>query len=287
MRSPRLLVIDGNTAEARARQVAAGGRRMADAYADLLRSIRADAAVDICRPTDEAADLPDAAKLGDYDGVAMTGSALNIYDRGPAIGRQIDLVRSVFASGSPYFGSCWGLQIATVAAGGTVRRHPDGREIGIARPIRRTGAGASHPLLAGKPDPYTAITVHLDEVERPAPGTTVLAENDWSAVQAAEIRCGPGVAWAVQYHPEYSFTDIAVTMRRYAPALVQQRLFTNEADAARHAGELKELDDRPDDPVLAARHGADQTVLDPAVRTLELKNWLDWLVLPTMSQRGR
>jgi len=283
----RLLVIDGNTAEARARQVAAGGRRMADAYAELLRSLRSDAEVDICRPTEVEAELPDVTKLRGYDGVAMTGSALNIYDRGPAIERQIGLMGAVFASGTPFFGSCWGLQVATVAAGGSVRRHPGGREIGVAAPIRRTAAGAGHPLLAGKPDPYAAITVHLDEVERPAPGTTVLAGNEWSPVQAAEIRRGSGVAWAVQYHPEYTFDDIAVTMRRYAPALVEQGLFGSEADAAQHAAGLRDLGERPEDTALASRYGADASVLSAPTRTLELQNWIDRLVVPTRAQRGR
>ena len=89
---------------------------------------------------------------------------------------------------TPLFGSCWGLQVVTVAAGGTVRANPKGREIGIGRRIALTPAGREHPMYAGKASVFDAVTVHLDEVETLAPGTTVLAANAQSDVQAAEIR---------------------------------------------------------------------------------------------------
>ena len=51
----------------------------------------------------------------------------------------------------PAFGSCWGLQIAAVAAEGDVQRNPLGREVGIARRILPTDPGRSHPMLEGRP----------------------------------------------------------------------------------------------------------------------------------------
>jgi hypothetical protein len=97
MSSPRLLVCEGNTAELRAKQVEAGGVAMSDGYADLLRELLPGAVVDICYPADPGANLPLGGVEG-YDGVAITGSALNVYDGGPAIEPQID--KSAF-SGIP------------------------------------------------------------------------------------------------------------------------------------------------------------------------------------------
>ena len=59
----------------------------------------------------------------------------------PEVTRQIDLVRAALATGTPMFGSCWGLQVITAAAGGSVRKNPKGREIGFGRGIRLTEAG--------------------------------------------------------------------------------------------------------------------------------------------------
>lgn len=145
----RILVVEGNTAEARARQVEAGGVTMSEGYAELLRWLLPDAVVDICFPADPGANLPIGGLEG-YDGVAITGSALNVYDGGPAIDRHVELARAVLKSRTPLFGSCWGLQIVTVAAGGVVRPNPKGREIGIGRRITLTPAGRDHPMYAAK-----------------------------------------------------------------------------------------------------------------------------------------
>lgn len=287
MSVPRLLVIEGNTAEARARQASLGTRPYAESYVDVLRSLQPEVTPDIIRPADEGVALPDIGALSLYDGVVLTGSWLNIYEGGGPIERQIELIRRVFASGTPLFGSCWGLQVATVAAGGKVRRNPKGREIGIATPIQRTTAGKSHPMLAGKPDPYVAITVHLDEVEVPAPGSTVLAGNDWSTVQAAEIRHGNGVAWAVQYHPEFSFTDIAAVTRRYGPDLVKSGRYASEHEVEHLAEQLQRCENRTLDPGAGIALGVDDSVLNAPLRRRELANWFEHLVFPAMRERGR
>src|SRR5262249_58046625 len=106
---------------------------------------------------------------------------------GPEIQRQIDLVRTVLAAGTPVFGSCWGLQLLMVAAGGSVRRNPKGREVGFGRAIRLTTAGREHPMFAGKGDSFEAVTVHLDEVETLAPGTSALPLNAMPGLPPAPL----------------------------------------------------------------------------------------------------
>jgi GMP synthase (glutamine-hydrolysing) len=287
MSGPRLLVVEGNTAEGRARQSAVGGRVASDGYADLLRKLCPGARVDICFPADMGANLPDRGGLEGYDGVAITGSALNIYDLGPSIMRQVELARAVFETDTPFFGSCWGLQVATVAAGGTVRRNPKGREIGFARGIMLTDAGEEHDLYWDKGPVFDAVTVHMDEVEETARGTTILATNAWSAVQAAEIRTRRGTFWGVQYHPEYSFGDIASVFKRVKSAVIEQGLFHGEVDHASYVRELEALERNPKDGALTWRHGVSAAVSDFAQRTRELKNWIERQVLPARSKRGR
>ena len=68
--------------------------------------------------------LPQGMAIGDFDGVVITGSPLSVYKPVPAVTRQIDLAREVFASGVPSYGSCWGLQLMTAALGGVVRAEP-------------------------------------------------------------------------------------------------------------------------------------------------------------------
>ena len=130
----------------------------------------------------------------------------------------------------------------TAAAGGSVRKNPKGRELGFGRGIRLTEAGRKHPMYVGKPDVFNAPTVHLDEVETLAPGTTVLATNAVSDVQSAEIRTNGAVAWGVQYHPEYPLREIAAIVRRIGTRLIEEGFFPDEADIKTFAQDLDTLD---------------------------------------------
>ena len=286
MSPPRLLVCEGNTAELRAKQVAAGGAIMSDGYADLLRELLPGAVVDICYPADPGTNLPIGGLEG-YDGVAITGSALNVCDGGPEITGQIELAREVLKAKTPLFGSCWGLQVVTVAAGGTVRPNPKGREIGIGRRIALTQAGRTHPMYRGKGSVFDAVTVHLDEVEILAPGTTVLAANAQSDVQAAEIVVDGAVAWGTQYHPEFSLGDMAAIVRRYGSRLMREGFFADAAARDHYVADLETLDRNPDDKPLAWRYGMDETVLDRRVRSTEIANWIAHQVLPGRATKGR
>jgi GMP synthase (glutamine-hydrolysing) len=239
--------------------------------------------VDICYPADPGEILPQPTALEAYDGVAITGSALHVYEPGPAVARQVELVRAVLAVATPIFGSCWGLQVLTVAAGGSVRANPKGRELGFGRGIRLTAEGRAHPMYHGKTDVFDTMTVHLDEVETLAPGSSVLASNAMSQVQSAEI----GHAWGTQYHPEYSLRDVAAIVRRTGIKLVDEGFFMDESDLERYATELDTLDGVPASKALAWRHGVDAAVLDKGVRAREIANWIACQVLPTRSRRGR
>jgi GMP synthase (glutamine-hydrolysing) len=287
MSAPRLLVIEGNTAEGRAQQMAAGGSIASEGYAKLLRGLLPGAEIDIVFAADAGATLPHGAALEGYDGAAITGSALHIYEAGPEVVQQVELVRELLKAGTPFFGSCWGLQVLTVATGGVVRRNPKGRELGFGRGIRLTDAGRRHPMYIGKPDVFNAPTVHLDEVETLPAGAVVLATNATSSVQSAEIHYNGAVAWGVQYHPEYPLREIAAIVRRIGSRLIQEGFFLDEQDIKGFAGELDQLDKNPADKRLAWRHGISTNVLDTRMRVSEVANWIEYHVLPKRAKRGR
>ena len=287
MPSPRLLVIEGNSPQTLADHIAVGGTAAHKGYSDLLRELIPGSVVDTCHPGDPGAMLPEGEALEGYDGIAITGSSLHVYDGGPSVNRQIELVRTAMSTGTPLFGSCWGLQVITAAAGGSVRKNPKGREIGFGRGIRLTEAGRKHPMYVGKLDVFNAPTVHLDEVESLAPGTTVLATNAVSDVQSAEIRTNGSVAWAVQYHPEYPLREVAAIVRRIGTRLIEEGFFADATDIKTFAGDLDTLDRDPGCKRLAWRHGVSKNVLDKKLRVSEVANWVEFQVLPTRVKRGR
>lgn len=281
------LVVEGNTAPARAAYKAGLGQAPSESYAATVAAIAGDARCDIAFPADEGANLPDAAGIGDYDGVFVTGSALNIWQMESASLRQIDLMRTVYRSGVPSFGSCWGLQLGTVAAGGDVGPNAKGREMGFARDICVTDAGRSHPLLAGRPGAFTAPAIHLDVVVTPPADTVILASNALTPVQAAEIRSGGGTFWGVQYHPEFSLEELGSIIARQAGRLAEEGFGRCPQDLSSYADDLLALHADPGRADLAWRLGIDGQVLEPALRTLEIANFIARLVRPHASRRGR
>jgi GMP synthase (glutamine-hydrolysing) len=283
MSRARILVIDGNRAATREQQVAAGGSSSGEGYVEVLKSL-APVECAIIRPADGEVRFPPGTGIGSFDAVAITGSALNVYDSGAHIERQIELARAVFACGVPFFGSCWGMQVAVTAAGGRVGRNPLGREFGFGRRIELTAAGRGHAMFAHKPDVFEAITVHGDNVAQLPPDCTVLASNEMG-VQAMEVRHEAGVCWGVQYHPEYTFAEIAATALRYGPTLISEGLFADQADLDGFVAELRALMADPRNPRLGWKHGLGPALKDRSCQLAELNNWLQAQVLPYAQRR--
>jgi len=268
----RLLVLEGNSLAGRRRWAEIAGVTPSESYADVLRELAPGAVVDICTPADADARVPQP--LDAYQGIVITGSALNIYQREPEALRQIELVRAIFAQGVPMFGSCWGLQLATVAAGGEVSLNPAGREVGFARKIALTEAGRAHPMHARRGDVFDAPAIHSDIVTRLPPDTTVTARNAMSEVQAAEIRNGRGRFWGVQYHPEFSLQDIAWVIRRIGQPLVDEGFFADVDELERYAADLVALHHERARRDILWRLGLDQDLANDELRRAEISNWI-------------
>ncbi len=281
--SLRFLVAESETAADREARRQREGRSSGESYLDTLRSLAPNASFDLVRPAEPDSALPDA--LAAYAGVFLTGSPLHLYEDTPAVRRQLAFMRAVFASGTPSFGSCAGLQVATVAAGGTVRPIRNGHELAIARRITPTAAGACHPMLRGRAAAYDALTIHADEVETLPPEASVLATNGITAVQAAEIRHEGGVFWGVQYHPELPPEEIAGALRSQAKTAVSWGLARSEAVVEEVAARIAELGADPGRADLAWLLGVDAQVADPVLRTIELRNFLACLAGPRCNRR--
>jgi GMP synthase (glutamine-hydrolysing) len=225
--------------------------------------------------------LPFGTTLSDFDGVMVPGSPLHIYDPTPCVTRQIDFARAAFVAGVPVWGSCWGLQLATVALGGSVRRNPRGRELPIARAITVTEAGRGHPLLASRPAVFDALCSHLDEIENLPPSSQVLAANELSSIQAIEVQTPwRGSLHGTQYHPEHTLAISAALIEMRAAELVEEGFGTEPAEIVAIAADYRALDAEPTRRDLVWRYGIASKIMDPIRRTTEIGNWLRTVVVP-------
>jgi GMP synthase (glutamine-hydrolysing) len=105
-------------------------------------------------------------------------------------------------------------------------------------------------------------------------------------LQAAEIRHGRGVFWGVQYHPEYSYAEIAATAVRYGQTLIDEGLFADASDRDRFVAELRALDTSPDLPALNWRLGLGPGIREPRQKLAEIDNWLRREVLGRVRERA-
>lgn len=104
------------------------------------------------------------------------------------------------ASGLPTLAICRGLQVANVAAGGTLRQHLDPDHMAYAHRVTPEPGSLLAKTAQGEPLPVSCF--HHQAVETLAEGLTVTARAADGTVEAVER--ADGAAWflAVQWHPE-------------------------------------------------------------------------------------
>ncbi|MFM8543171.1 MAG: type 1 glutamine amidotransferase [Chakrabartia sp.] len=277
----RLLLMEGNTAEKRAKAVSLGVRSSSEIYALALRSEFPDFALDVINAADPDWLIPEGRSFEDYDGLVITGSSLHAYDKEYAVTNQIEVLKDAAETGIPIFGSCWGLQIAVKAAGGQVEYSPNGREVGIARKIVPNDVGRSHPLLRGKGDAFDAPCIHYDEVSRMPEGAVLLASNAHSKVQAAIVPLRKSEVWAVQYHPEFDLDQLIQLYTLYADDMIVQGFFADGAALDNYVSNLSALAADPTNQGLGWQLGMDEDITDPKRRRGEIINWVEACVLPS------
>ncbi|NOX60619.1 MAG: type 1 glutamine amidotransferase, partial [Chloroflexi bacterium] len=158
--------------------------------------------------------------------------------------------------------------------------NPRGREWGVTGVLRQTEAGRHSLLLKGKPEQFKGFIMHLDEVTRIPSGAQLLVEGDHTRVQALAVKYGKGTFWATQYHPEYTLIDMAQLIAARARPLVNEGFFEREEDVRAYVTKLKALAANPSDQELRRELGIGDDILDDGIRQQELRNWVDYLVIP-------
>ena len=270
----RLLLVASETPDQRDARREHAGAASNETLEVALRSLRSDLEIAHRSCVDGERETSD---LSAFDGVLFAGSPIQMHAETRETRAAASFMTQVYASGTPAFGSCAGLQIAAVAAGGTCKPRDGRMEAAFARGITATAAGRKHPLLDGRPMAWDAPAMHSSIVDTLPPSATLLAGTKRTPVEAVEIRHGSGVFWGVQYHPELALWEIAAALRRQAPDLIEQGLAADEQAVTAYAAQIQALDEDPGRLDLAWQLGLDDEVTDNDRRRLELRNFLHFV----------
>jgi len=261
----RLLIVEGNTEETRMHRESFGIRSYHIIFKEMISFMYPTARVDVVFPAYKDMQLPNILKLKKYDGILWTGSALSVLEDSLPVNQQLEFAEDIFKSGTPFYGSCWGLQIATVVSGGKVSKGKKGLEFGITQPIQLSNKGKESPFFKNRTNNFQALCIHYDEVEEIPEKTEVLASNSHSKVQAMTINYKRSQFFGVQYHPEFKTEDMVTIASFLKKNLVKNQYFSSITEAESF---IQYLSDKKKLPIEVANY---------KLHSQEIHSWLNHL----------
>lgn len=276
----RVCIIDGYPKTERRVLGQVGMTLASDLYQSVLLRNFPDLTCDILYIADPETELKDGVGLSEYDAYVWTGSKLTIFHKIPEVQKQIEFSRRIFSAGIPQFGSCWGVQMAAVAAGGEVQAMKNGRETFVVPQITLTEDGKRSRLYEGKPEQFAGFINHLDEVTQMPSGAKLLATGDHCHIQALEVIYQGGTFWGIQYHPEYNFFEIAMLTRARSKALIDEGFYADLTSLMQRTELMFQLHENPNDQTLQQTLGVNQDITSDSIREKEIQNFFRHLVFP-------
>ena len=172
------------------------------------------------------------------------------------------------------FGSCWGLHVLVTAAGGKIRKNPNGLEAIVARNIILNEQGINHPMYYGKNSTFDSFCWHYDDTEFLPENTTVLASNEKSKIQAISFRNKNSIIWAVQYHPEFDPVWMSGLMSQREKLLLDEGIYNNQEEFDSYKNYFSNIEVFNDQKIPL---NISDNLINQKMHTLELSNWLNFL----------
>lgn len=258
----KLLVVEGNNSETRMERGAFGIKPYYQIFSEMLRELVPNASIDVAFPTGNESILPCATTMKKYQGVLWTGSSLSVLDAIPSVTQQLNFAETVFKSGVPFYGSCWGLQVATVVAGGKVAKGESGLELNVSKPIELTEQGKESSLFVKRNQPYQALCIHYDEVSETPKNAKILAYNEHSKVQAMTFDYLNSSFFGVQYHPEFRPEVMAQIISFLKEKLIASNYYSSQDEANKAITDL------------TSQSGLPEEITNYKLHTQEIDAWL-------------
>ena len=131
----------------------------------------------------------------------------------------------------------------------------------IAYDVELTNEGKKHKLYVSKPHKFTTPAFNYDEVEIPPKNAVLLASNKINKFEALHFMVGNSEVWGIQYHPEIPYDYMIRLIKQRSKGLINKNIFKNENEIHKHIELIEKA----------------KSELSDEIRTIELKNWLNYL----------
>ncbi len=147
-------------------------------------------------------------KLGEFDGLLITGSPAGVYDEYEWIEACAELVRATATAGKPQVGICFGHQLMAQAFGGRTEKSDRGWGVGV----HEYKISAARDWMTPPSSRIACAVSHQDQVTKTPPGASVLGGSEFCPMGVLEFAQGPAISF--QSHPEFSH-DYGETLLRF------------------------------------------------------------------------
>ena len=255
----KLLIVEGNLQEENQNFKNAGIQTHTESLKDSLSHITKDIEIDVVNPSADSKILENVKNLEKYDGSVWGGSSLNIYNDTNEIKRQIMFMKECQKRIKKILAICWGMQVAVVAAGGTVKKSTNGSHIGIAFDIELNSNGQKHPIYKGKKNKFCSPAFNFDEVVTLPKNAILLASNKVNKISSISFKHEKSEIWGIQYHPEIKYEKMIELIKFRKDRLINQRKAFKTYDEIYHHIRL-------------IKNELSKSEINH--RMIELKNWL-------------
>jgi len=256
-----LLIVNGYDKDGWHKLEKCGLQHICDFYKKQLLEINSKIKATYIHPSINLNQIYSEDFFKSFDGVVWTGSSLNIYDNTREIKNQISLMKKLSKLKIKIFGSCWGMQLYTVANNGNVKKNDRGREVGIAFNIALNQKGIGHSMYKNKPEIFDAFASHIDHITTKPEKSVLLADNNYS-IQALATKD----FWGTQYHPEFDFHYIGQILKARKKILIFEKCFSKN--------QLEKI-------IIAYKKPSEKSfsksLIDNKIRRVELSNWLNFI----------
>ena len=259
--SLNILIVEGNNSDDSSVFVKAVGATAADNLQNLVLKLEPNSNTKIINPSNDDETKEALENINQFNGIIFTGGAMRINDMTDEIKRHINFAANCFKHDKKILAICWGLQVCSTAAGGSVAPAKNGAHIGIATDVVINKEGQSNLIYKNKKTIFTSPAFNYDEVCQIPEGATLLSTDKVNHVMAIYFKPGKSEVWGLQYHPDYEYHQMISLANARKGRIIKNKQFKDEDDFNAHMDYINEQDKK----------------LDFENRTCEVRNWLDFI----------
>ena len=256
-----ILIVEGNITEDSEVFIRAAGVSASENLKNLVLRLEPNSNVKIINPGIDEETKKALENINHYQGIIFTGGAMRINDYTDEIKKHISFASNCFKYDKKILAICWGLQVCSTAAGGSVAPGNNGAHIGIASAVEINKEGQKNLIYKDKKIKFTTPAYNFDEVCEIPEGGTLLASDKVNNVMSVYFKSGHSEIWGLQYHPDYEYYQMINLANERKNRMIDNKYFKDESDFENHINYIKEEDKK----------------LDFENRTCEVKNWLNFI----------